>query len=233
VQTASAFAHDLNQPLLAISAYSEAALNALRRGAPDLAKLRRMIEGSFQQAQRAGTIVHDLSAHLTQAMHESANPESFDLNQLVRECVSDRAARAMGMAAPLLQLDETLPPVAGSRLRTGRIISTLLANADEASRRHEARVSQAGVTVRTCRDQGEAVVSVAHAGLAVPAEDAERIFSPFFSTKASGLGLGLSISRALAESQGGRLMLAPASGPGADFHLTIPLANSHEDDLPR
>lgn len=230
VQTASAFAHDLNQPLLAISAYSEAALNALARGDLDHAKLRRMLEGSFQQAQRAGALMHDLSAHLSQALHVHPTPDTFDLNQLVRDCVADTVSQREGRAAPGLRLYEALPLVAGSRVRAGRVICNLLANAYEANL---AVGSRAGVTLSTFREGGEAVVSVADAGAGVAPEDAERIFSPFYSTKASGLGLGLSISRALAESQGGRLTLVSREGPGAEFHFTIPLASSHADHLSR
>lgn len=233
VQTASALAHDLNQPLLAISAYSEAALNVLKRGELDPAKLHRIMDGCFQQAQRAGALMHDMSAHLSQALHVPPNPETFDLNELIRECVAEGMARRMGVAAPELRLDEALPPVTGSRVRTSRVICNLLTNADEAGRGACAGASRPAVTVTTFRAGAEAVVAVADVGAGVPAADAERIFSPLFSTKATGLGLGLSISRALAESQGGCLTLARANGEGAEFHFTIPLADSHADDLSR
>lgn len=191
-----------------------------------------MLEGSFQQAQRAGALMHDLSAHLSQVLQVSSNPETFDLNQLVRECVAHSVPRRLGLDTTSLRLAEALPAVAGSRARTGRIIGNLLANAYEANRAAGKGVSQRAVTVSTYREGLEAIVAVADAGSGVPPEDAERIFSPFYSTKASGLGLGLSISRALVESQGGRLTLTTREGTGAEFHFTIPLASRHADHLP-
>lgn len=231
VQTISAFAHDLNQPLLAISAYSEAALALVKRGGGDLAKLEQMLEGSFRQAQRAGALMHDMSAHLSQSLEASAQLEPFDLNALIRECVAEEWSVRPNADPPVLALAGDLPRAVGSPTRTRRVLSNLLSNAFESSRPAGAEGLAPSITVRTRQGDGSVIVSIADRGSGVPFEDADRIFSPFFSTKPTGLGLGLSISRALVESQGGELKLVPGTGPGAEFHFTLPTADSHANDL--
>lgn len=233
VQTISAFAHDLNQPLLAISAYCEAALNTLRRGVTDPARLARMLEGSHAQALRAGELMHRMSAQLSRAGVMEEADERFDLNESIMRAAAEADQAQPGVASVILSLLPGPLWVKGSPIRTARILDNLLLNASQASLAEGARTQPGRVTVSSRRIDGFAEVGVRDFGPGVSARDAERIFSPFYTTKQFGLGLGLSISRALAESQGGRLELGPNPGEGAEFFLTIPLANTHEQDLPR
>ncbi len=232
-QTISAFAHDLNQPLLAISAYSEAALNTLRRGVPDTARLTRMLEGSHTQALRAGSLMHQMSAQLSKALAPQEPPERFDLNELITQTAAEVFEQQPDVAAACFDLAPGPLWVAGFRTRTNRVLQNLLLNACQASRASGLPMPAGHVTVSSRRIDGFAEVGVRDFGPGVSAKDAERIFSPFYTTKQSGLGLGLSISRALAESQGGKLELSEAPGAGTEFSLTLPLAKTHEHDLPR
>jgi len=84
---------------------------------------------------------------------------------------------------------------------------------------------QVTLTVRTLPDGGMAHVSVSDNGPGIDAEQARRIFSPFYTTKPGGIGMGLAVSRALVEAQGGQLWADPAAGPGATFHFTVPFAS--------
>lgn len=233
IQTISAFAHDLNQPLLAISAYSEAALRTLRRGVTDAGKLSRMIEGSHIQALRAGAMMHQMSAQLARALEARVDNEPFDVNAVITEVVKHFCQQQVGVAVPALCLRPDTPLVAGSRARTSRILENLLVNAHQVSQKAGTTNPAMPVVISSRSVDGYAEVSVRDFGPGVPAGQAERIFSPFFTTKEFGLGLGLSISRALAESQGGRLELGPDPGDGAEFLLTIPIAKAHEQHLSR
>lgn len=237
MQTISAFAHDLNQPLLAVAAYSEAALNTVRRGVKDPAKLTRMIEGSHTQALRAGALMHQMSAQLSQAIVPGQSAQRFDLNELLTQAAAEMSHHQPGAEPVRFELAPGALWVMGSRSRTNRIIQNLLVNAFQASAakpKPKPEPEPSGlVTVSSRRVDGFAEVGVRDFGPGVSPKDAERIFSPFFTTKGAGMGLGLSISRALAESQGGKLELGPDTGEGAEFFLTLPLANTHEQDLPR
>ena len=232
-QTVSAFAHEVNQPLLAISAYSEAALNMLRRGVTDPTKLARTIEGAHTQALRAGALIHQMSTQLSRAICQSDSEERFDVNETIVQAVAEVFRHQRDMMPARLCLAPGQLWLAGSPARTYRIIESLLVNACEASRASGVSRRARPITVSSRRIDGFAEVGVQDFGSGVLAKDAERIFSPFYTTKQSGFGLGLSISRALAESQGGRLELSAAPGAGAEFFLTLPLAKTHEQDLPR
>lgn len=192
-----------------------------------------MIEGSHNQALRAGALMHDMSAQLARAHETRIDNEPFDINDVIGHAAKQVFSRRFGAPLPVLELAPALPRVAGSRVRTNRILENLLVNAYQASQKPGNAGSPGRVVVSTRQVEGHVEVSVRDFGPGVPPEEAERIFSPFFSTKQSSLGLGLSISRALAESQGGRLELGSCPEPGAEFLLTLPLASPHAQDLPR
>lgn len=221
IQTAAALAHELNQPLVAISAYSEVALRMLQTGKPDPAKLTRALEGSVEQAQRAGRTVHELLDFLHKGETVFA---AMDLNELVREAVAFAAMNGQGGFRPVLELDPDLPPVLGSRLQVQKVLINLLRNGVEAMEEAGVVAPALTVTVHANPDRTMAQVTVRDTGPGIGAEIAARLFEPFFTTKAQGIGLGLAISRSLIEAHGGQLWAASNEGPGATFHFTLPLA---------
>lgn len=220
VQTAAAFAHELNQPLLAIAAYNDVALRALTGGKAKTGALARAIRGSHEQALRAGQVLHEL---IDQLHKGEVVPQPFDLNRLVEAVVAKARRTELRPFRASLELDPTLPSVRGNRLQTEKVLINLIQNGIDAMAEAGVTPLSFAITVRTLGSGTMAHVTVRDEGPGIDAKKAERLFEAFFSTKANGLGLGLPISRSLIEIQGGQLWLDPEDGPGAVFHFTLPL----------
>lgn len=220
-QTASAIAHELNQPLAAISAYSEVALHSLEGRAVDVDKLKRALEGCVAQAQRAGQSLHELMAFLQKGALDS---ESIDLNNIVREALVIVQKDGYGGFHPILQLAPDLPPARANRVQVQKVLVNLLRNGVEAMRSAGVPAAAITIAVRTMAESNMVQVTVQDSGPGLDNETAKRIFEPFFTTKSRGIGMGLAISRALIETNGGQLWLDPGMKPGATFHFTLPLA---------
>ncbi len=222
IQTAAAFAHELNQPLLAIAAYDEAAIRGLEGGKMAPERLQRALQGSLEQARRASAVLHEFIEHLHTGEVERT---AFDLNGLIRNSLDRLRRTDPRPLQTLLDLEAGLPPVLGNRLQTEKVLLNLIQNGVEAM--ESAGVSPASLVIAVAShgDEGVAQVTVRDSGPGLDAETARRLFEPFFSTKPNGLGLGLAICRSLVEAQGGRLWLDTEAGPGAVFHFTVPFAH--------
>lgn len=220
-QTASAIAHELNQPLAAISVYSEVALHAFQSKIPDEYKLKRALEGCVEQAQRAGKSLHELMAFLQKG---DLITEKLNLNHIIKESLNIAKSNGYGGFKQVLQLEENLPPILGNRIQIQKILVNLLRNAAEAMQMINALNAPVTITVRTNNEMNMAHVTVQDSGPGLDPQVAKRIFEPFFTTKPTGIGMGLAISRALTEANGGKLWLEPDSNAGAIFHFTLPFA---------
>lgn len=220
-RTASAIAHELNQPLAAISAYSEVALQALNDHATNPDVLKRALEGCVAQAQRAGTSLHELLAFLQQG---ELITERFDLNETVKEALSIARGDGYKEFQPVLNLEQNLPAVLANRIQVKKVLVNLLRNGVEAMRGANVATSAITVTVRTNKNMNMGHVTVQDSGPGVCEDIAKRLFEPFFTTKPTGIGMGLAISRALIEANGGQLWLEQNTKAGATFHFTLPFA---------
>jgi PAS domain S-box-containing protein len=220
-QTAAAIAHELNQPLVSISAYSEAALRMLLGGSKDPDKLLHSLEGAVEQAQRAGETLHELLDFLHKGVGISA---PVDLNEVVNNALASAVESGYGGFHQVLQLEPKLKPVLANRLQLEKVVLNLLNNGVDAMRGAGISTAAISITVRTAEAGKMAQVTVHDSGPGLDAETAKRIFQPFFTTKSEGIGLGLSISRALVESHGGSLWLDLGDNTGATFHFTVPFA---------
>jgi len=221
VQTVAAIAHEINQPLNSVSFYAEAALKMLRGGSNQTEKLERALEAAVQQAQRAGRTLHDLLNFLHQGEVRS---EPLDLGAVVRDAITIADDGGNFDFRPAIDLEPGLRPVHANGLHLQKVMVNLLQNANQAIR--DAGVSSGGITitVRTAAAGNSAQVMVRDNGPGLDRETAKRIFEPFFTTKPEGIGLGLTISRALVEAHGGQLWVDSEPGSGATFHLTVPFA---------
>jgi PAS domain S-box-containing protein len=231
-QTAAAIAHELNQPLLSIASYSEAALMLMKTGKPDLEKIFKAIDGCERQAQRAGQTMRELLESLSIGEFSS---ESFDLNNEILDVLEAAKSEHELQFNSVLRNAEELPLVRANRIHLKKVLFNLLHNAVEAMR--EARVPQPSiiVTVSTKPDDNVAQVTIQDNGPGVKKDDMQRLFDPFFTTKVKGIGMGLAVSRSLIEENGGQLWidtqdcnqlwLDPQDRAGAIFHLTLPFAS--------
>ena len=220
-QMASTMAHELNQPLTAVTNYLEAGRQLLATGrGPE--RINEMMEKAIAQAQRAGDVIRRLRGFVGKGETERSIQS---LNQLVEEALALAlvGVRQRGVRASL-ELDHTLPPVLVDQVQIQQVVLNLVRNAVEAMEQVERRELMVGT--RTIPQQGMAEVIVADAGPGIAPELSDRLFQPFVTTKATGMGLGLSICREIVEAHHGRLTTAPASSGGTVFRVALPIASS-------
>ncbi len=219
-EMAGALAHELNQPLLASIAFTRAAQRMLAHAPPDIARAGGALDRAVSEAQRAGAIIRALREFIGKG-DTRREPESLavlvaDALALVApECARKGVRLVMGV-------DKSLPAVHVDRVQVQQVVLNLVRNAMEASAREvavAARVADDGLVEVEVRDNGSGVSD----------EVEERLFEPFNTSKASGMGLGLSISRTIVEAHGGRLWLAENGPRGAAFRLTLRIAPAAEE----
>jgi two-component system, LuxR family, sensor kinase FixL len=221
-QMASTMAHELNQPLTAVTNYLEAGRHLITTGAASVESIADLMEKAVAQAQRAGEVIRQLRQFVSKGETER---RTQNLNQLVEEALALGlvGARQLGVRVSL-ELDHDLPPVTVDPVQIQQVILNLVRNAVEAMEAVDRR--ELMITTRTMGDEIEA--SVADTGPGIAPELADRLFQPFVTTKKTGMGLGLSICREIIEAHHGHLTAAARAGGGAVFRLTLPKARQDE-----
>jgi len=219
-ETAQAIAHDINQPLNAVTAYAEAAVRLLQSGKPEPERLLQVVNAGAEQAERAGRVVREL----LQFLQKGETPlEAVDLNELVDNAIAVVESNGYGGFEAEVDPDPGLRPVRANRLQIQKVLVNLLRNSVEAMREAGVATKSIHIRVRTVAESGMAHVTVTDTGPGLDARMAKRIFEPFYTTKPRGIGMGLAICRSLVRANGGRLWLDTDAGPGASFHFTLPL----------
>ena len=221
-EMSTGLAHELSQPLAAITNYAQACVRRIRAGAADVDELLPHLEQVSAQAHRAGAIVRRLR-HFVKKQRPLY--DQVDLASLLQEAVRLVAFQAQRQGVRIdLALEPGLPQLTADAIAVQQVVVNLLQNALEA--RGPAGKARAVLTVAAgrCRDDAEAVeVAVTDDGPGLAPDQLEQVFEPFVTTKARGVGLGLSISRSLVESHGGRLWAESAAGAGCTFRFRLPL----------
>lgn len=224
-EMASALAHELNQPLSAIANYLNGARRLLEKSSAGDPRIGEAVEKAADQALRAGDIIRKLRNFLSRGEGERSNES---LAKLVHEACG---LALLGSRDAGLQVNYEIDPhrdrVEVDRIQIQQVIVNLVRNALDAMQDQPVRV----LKVSTSMTGEMAMVTIADTGPGLDAGAAERLFQPFVTTKASGMGVGLSISRTIVEAHGGRIWSEPASGAGAVFSFTVPLAHNQEDEL--
>lgn len=211
---AATLAHELNQPLTAIASFAQAAQRLLEAG--DHAELAHALARIDANARRAGQII----CHMRGYVRKDELPRMpHEINPLVESALQLIGAELRHHDARLgLCLQPGLPPVVVDAIQIQQVILNLVRNSLEAlEQSHERRV-----WINTARRGEEVVVQVLDSGPGLPAAVAERQFEPFVTTKADGLGMGLSICKSIVEAHGGKLNYTPREGGGSAFGFTLP-----------
>jgi len=216
-EMAAALAHELNQPLTAILSNAHAGERYLAQGAPPLGEIREILQDVVGDARRAGEVIQRLRSLLRK---DEARFLPLDVNQVIREMAAlvrtDGILRNVGID---LDLATALPRVRGDRVQLQQVLLNLVLNGMEAmGPSGEAR----RVVVRTLHTDAAVHVAVRDQGPGIPADELSRVFDTFYTTKASGMGMGLAISRSIVEAHGGRIWAENNPDRGATFAFTIP-----------
>lgn len=221
-EISSMLAHELNQPLAAISSYTAGALNVLERadkGVPvEPQLLRRALEQARQQAQRAGQIIRSVHEFVKKSEPKRETVALDGVIDGVRALIELQARQSY--VSLQIHLPPALPPVLADRLMLEQVLLNLTRNGIESMM--DAPPERRILRISAASDAAQVSVSVIDHGHGIPQEVAERLFSPFFSTRAEGMGMGLSICRTAIEFHGGTLTHAPNPGGGTVFTFSLP-----------
>ncbi len=216
-----ALAHEITQPLGAIENYALAARRRAGEPAPDLARVVELLDKVIGQATRAGDVVMRLRG---MARRHELDPKMIDVERAVAECVGmvkmDCEMRDIRIRMPSVG---RLPATMVDEIHLQQVILNLLRNAMEAVEAGAA--DRREIIVGVGRGGGdEILVWISDHGIGIAQGHLERVFDSFYSTKSSGLGVGLAICRKLIEAHGGRLWAEHNAGGGALFQFTLPVA---------
>jgi PAS domain S-box-containing protein len=217
VLTAS-IAHEVNQPLSGIITNASTCLRMLSADPPNIDGARETARRTIRDGNRASDVITRLR---TLYSKKDPQPELMDLNEAAREVTSLSLSELQRNRVILRhELAEDLPPVTADRIQLQQVILNFLRNASEAMSTVDDRPRE--LLIKTERDEGDQVrLSVRDAGVGFTPHVADKLFEAFCTTKADGMGIGLSISRSIIEAHHGRLWATPNNGPGATFSFAI------------
>jgi PAS domain S-box-containing protein len=219
-QLTASIAHEVNQPLAAVVANAEACLSWLDRETPNLDAARRSVNWIIDDGNRASEVIRRVRALARKSSPEKA---PLDINGVISETLGLVQRELIGHRVSLrTELASALPAVLGDRVQLQQLIINLVMNGIEAMQSVTDRPRE--LVVRSRQDETQQVlVSVMDCGVGISAENAGRLFNAFFTTKPSGMGMGLPICRSIVEAHGGRLSAAANAGPGATFQFVLPM----------
>jgi len=220
----ASIAHEINQPLAAVIANAEACLSWLDRNPSDLDAARRSVEWIIEDGNRASEVIRRVRAL---AKKTDVEKGSLDINDVASDAMAlVQRELSSHEILPKLALAPDLPRTFGDRVQLQQVIINLVINAVEAMESVAGRRRE--LTIRSGRrDPDKVFLSVTDSGVGIPDTDAERVFAPFFTTKSSGMGIGLSICRSIVEAHEGRLSASRNQEDGATFEFVLPV---HEED---
>lgn len=225
-EMATELAHELNQPLAAITNYANGALRRLRSGEWHSEELICATELIAEQALRSGKIIRKM-----RQMVKNVPPQKspIDVNLIIREAFIFLPSDANLDGVIIEQeLSDSLPYVMADSIQIQQVVLNLALNGLDAMVQHGANSAQ--LTVRTAMVEKDTIeVTVEDTAFPALADVKERMFDPFFTTKNEGLGMGLTISRTIVEAHGGHLWATSEDGTGTSFHFTLPIATRNRD----
>jgi PAS domain S-box-containing protein len=216
----ASIAHEVNQPLAGVAANAEACLRWLNRETPDLDRARRSVEWIIEDGNRASEVIRRVRSLAKKTGMEKV---PLNINDVIGETIAlvqrELSSRRVALRT---ELAPALPAILGDRIQLQQVVINLVMNALEAMQSVTDRPRE--LVIRSHRDGAQLVlVTVTDSGAGISAENADRLFNAFFTTKSSGMGMGLSICRSIIETHGGRMSTANNVGPGATFQFTLPL----------
>ncbi|MGZ5050564.1 MAG: PAS domain S-box protein [Methylobacter sp.] len=220
-EMASGIAHEVNQPLSAISTYTQVSLNLIDNENPDLIKLAEVLYKTQQQALRAGRIIHRMREFIKS---NSKHCLIYDVNELIRDavglCIPELKQSDIQLS---LELEHSLPPVLVDQIQIEQVIINLIRNSVDALQNLSDK-QQRQLSIRSrLMPPHHIQVNVNDNGPGLDKDQQQKILTPFYTTKTNGMGMGLSISRSLIEAHDGNLSFNSQAGKGTSFYFTLPI----------
>jgi len=219
-EMASGIAHEVNQPLSAVVNYTKVCLNFIENENPDLKKIGEILQRANQQALKAGQIIHNMREFVKpRKIHRS----TVDINELLYDAVTIfEADFKQHLVAMRFELTKNLPPVLIDKVQIEQVFLNLIRNSIDALK-DLPQFTQRMLSVETSLNEfNYIVVRVKDNGPGLTPLQREKILTPFFTTKSSGMGMGLSISRSLVEAHHGTLHFNSKEDKGTTFYFTLP-----------
>ncbi len=219
-ELAASIAHEVSQPLAAIVTNAAACLRWLDRETPNLEEARGTVRSIINDGSRAGEVIQRVRALVNKTAGQKA---PLHLNEVVDEVITLVQHELFSHRVLLrLELAPALPLVLADRIQLQQVILNLIINGIEAMQAVTDRPRE--LVIRTHQDETcQILVTVKDCGIGIAADNADRLFDAFFTTKSSGMGMGLSICRSIVDGHAGRLSASGNIGPGATFQFTLPL----------
>jgi signal transduction histidine kinase len=215
----ASIAHEINQPLGSILTNAETADAILQSSSPDIAELKDIVKDILQDDRRASEVIRRMRSLLTKAPFEL---KSLDLNDVAREAVEFLSTLAVARKVELISLiTQNALPIVGDRIQLQQVILNLVVNGIDAMK--DTPSENRTISLRTSRVENFAQLSVSDRGPGIPEEKLKEIFDPFFTSKAEGMGMGLSIARTIIEAHHGLISAKNRDHGGASFRIKLPL----------
>lgn len=215
---AASLVHELTQPIAASLSNAETAVDLLGARNPDLDDLRATVSDIVADGRRAGEMIQKLRRFLR---HGEAERREFDLTALLAEVLHFVKPEATQQGVSIIQSGaEDLPHIVGDRVQLQQVLINLLLNAFEAVAGLDPQ--SRAVELRACQSESGVRIEVVDGGVGMDQATLTRIFRPFFTTKAAGMGLGLSISQTIVATHGGTLSVQSTPGAGSVFRIDLP-----------
>jgi PAS domain S-box-containing protein len=218
-ELAASIAHEVNQPLTAVVSNAEACRRWLNRSTPNLDEARSAVDSIIKNGHLAGEVTRRVRALLNRSDTEKT---PLAVNDVVKEAIAlvqhELASHRVSIRT---ELADALPLVDGDRIQLQQVLINLVTNGIEAMQPVTVRPRE--LVIRTQQDEAHHVlVALTDCGVGIAAENADQLFKAFFTTKSSGMGMGLSICRSIVDAHGGRLLASNNAGPGATFQFVLP-----------
>jgi signal transduction histidine kinase len=215
----ASIAHEINQPLGSILTNAETAQLILRSQSPDIVGLAEIVDDILRDDRRASEVIRRMRSLLKKAPFEL---KKMDLNDLVRETIEFLSMLAVGRKVELdSRITPEALPILGDRIQLQQVILNLVVNGIDAMKGtpSESRI----ISIQTLRNESFAELSVSDRGSGIAEEKLREVFDPFFTSKAEGMGMGLSIARTIIEAHHGRISAKNQDHGGASFLVRLPL----------
>jgi signal transduction histidine kinase len=219
-ELSASIAHEVMQPITAAVTNAGAALRWLHAEPPDLEEIGQALGRVVKDGKRAADFIGRMAALIKKA---PPRKEALEINEPVLEVIAlTRGEAAKNGVSVQTQLAERLPLIQGDRVQLEQVMLNLIANAVQAM--SDVSEGSRGLLISTGKvASGEVLVAVQDSGTGLNPEDSERLFDAFYTTKAGGMGMGLSICRSIVEAHGGRIWASSNAGPGATVQFTLPV----------